>query len=197
MTSGDAAAPRCCPTCGEPMEVRDYGEVVLDACREHGFWFDTGEFETLRRTAAAAGQRRLQRRKRSEAKAGYREGYADGRKILSRAAVRSRRTLHRRRLRRARGGDPTPPEELAPVQHGLRPCPVCGISMEVETWKDLFKATPDVTVDLCEEHGLWLDHGELEALLERAKTDARRTAQSSMSRARWNAYEKGLRDGTS
>lgn len=33
-------------------------------------------------------------------------------------------------------------------------CPVCGVSMVQQT-------IHGVTVDICEQHGVWLDHGEL------------------------------------
>ena len=89
-----------------------------------------------------------------------------------------------------------PVPELPQVDHGPRPCPCCGEIMTTETWKDFFKATPNVTVDLCPEHGLWLDHGEMEVLLERAKIDATRDGRAKVSRANWDGFEKGLAAGT-
>ncbi len=41
-------------------------------------------------------------------------------------------------------------------------CPVCSQGMQA-------KAVDDVKVDVCEEHGVWLDKGEIEALLESTK----------------------------
>ena len=45
------------------------------------------------------------------------------------------------------------------------PCPVCG---ELLT-HDLYR---DVHIDRCKEHGVWLDHGELDLILERIRDDA-------------------------
>ncbi|MBI2084617.1 MAG: zf-TFIIB domain-containing protein [Candidatus Aenigmarchaeota archaeon] len=41
-------------------------------------------------------------------------------------------------------------------------CPVCKQRMQVKTIED-------VKVDVCESHGIWLDKGEVEALMEVAK----------------------------
>ncbi len=40
-----------------------------------------------------------------------------------------------------------------------RPCPVCGVELEVLEIKD-------VEIDVCADHGVWLDNGELERLIE-------------------------------
>ncbi len=41
---------------------------------------------------------------------------------------------------------------------GQRPCPVCGAIMILERKEE-------IRADLCEEHGLWLDSGELEKII--------------------------------
>lgn len=40
-----------------------------------------------------------------------------------------------------------------------RPCPVCGIEMEVQSIRD-------VEIDMCADHGIWLDNGELQQLID-------------------------------
>lgn len=46
------------------------------------------------------------------------------------------------------------------VPGGQRACPICGTHMTLITEQS-------VTMDICEEHGVWLDQGELASLLER------------------------------
>lgn len=48
-------------------------------------------------------------------------------------------------------------------QRGLR-CPVCDVALVVDSYED-------VTIDRCLEHGIWLDQGELELILERLSRD--------------------------
>jgi len=43
-------------------------------------------------------------------------------------------------------------------------CPVCGATMEIETLHG-------VQVDWCREHGIWLDAGEYEAILNNLRLD--------------------------
>ncbi len=47
------------------------------------------------------------------------------------------------------------------VPPGQRPCPICRRLMETVDQQG-------VTMDLCPDHGVWLDQGELALLLERA-----------------------------
>lgn len=49
-------------------------------------------------------------------------------------------------------------DELVPA--GERPCPICGVAMNVID-------EHNIAVDICEQHGVWLDQGELTTLLER------------------------------
>ena len=62
-----------------------------------------------------------------------------------------------------------------------RACPVCAELMQSES-------RDDVTVDVCDAHGIWLDKGELEALLERqdgAWKERVQTVSDKASRDRW------------
>ncbi len=185
--------PRPCPTCRKPLEERDFGDLVLDFCREHGIWFDTGEFDEVRRKAVSRGDLHLQRRKRRARRGGYREGFEVGQQIMSRTRRRARRRLMTRRRKRM---ETAPALEAPEADHGPRPCPCCGETMVVETWRDFFKATPDVVVDLCPEHGLWLDHSEMEILLERARFDARREGRTKVRRANQDGFEEGMAAAT-
>ena len=46
------------------------------------------------------------------------------------------------------------------VPSGQRPCPICGTHMIVIE-------EHGISVDICEDHGVWLDQGEMAVLLER------------------------------
>lgn len=48
------------------------------------------------------------------------------------------------------------------VPSGQRPCPICGAFMVAETQRS-------ITLDYCPSHGIWLDNGELQALIRSAK----------------------------
>ena len=82
---------------------------------------------------------------------------------------------------------------LPPVDEGLvepRPCPVCGRTM------DLLKHF-DVVMDVCDDHGVWLDQGELSLILERtywhrrAHDEPKRDPGRVMDRTR-QAFTKSL-----
>ncbi len=44
------------------------------------------------------------------------------------------------------------------------PCPECKVAMRVETYRDVW-------IDRCRAHGIFLDEGELELIVERLKDD--------------------------
>ena len=75
-------------------------------------------------------------------------------------------------------------ESLVPA--GRRCCPICGKAMGTETYPcgDSFNG---VQIDVCEEHGVWLDRGELPKIIAGTKSVARR--------ARVEAVRKAKREG--
>ena len=68
------------------------------------------------------------------------------------------------------------------VPEGERPCPICGGKMKTQT-------EFDVIVDVCPQHGVWLDKNELGRILENYKGSAVQTARLR------NEFEKGQRAG--
>jgi Zn-finger nucleic acid-binding protein len=47
-----------CPVCGQMMNRRNYGRisgVIVDVCREHGYWLDEGELEKIAAWVATGG----------------------------------------------------------------------------------------------------------------------------------------------
>ena len=56
------------------------------------------------------------------------------------------------------GSPESPNDQLVPS--GQRACPICQQPM-------ISSVKQGVAIDCCEEHGLWLDEGKLEAILDR------------------------------
>ena len=63
-------------------------------------------------------------------------------------------------LRRMTGPPPGPNARL--VAEGRRPCPICGQAMTAQS-------ASGIAIDVCPRHGIWLDRGELKALLQRPR----------------------------
>jgi Zn-finger nucleic acid-binding protein len=60
---------RHCPECGEMMQRRNYGRrsgVIVDACRDHGIWFDADELQQILAWIRGGGMQVAQRRQASE-----------------------------------------------------------------------------------------------------------------------------------
>lgn len=74
-------------------------------------------------------------------------------------------------------------EELVP--HGQRKCPICGQAMIVHR-------EFGIHIDVCDKHGVWLDQGELQALLTRAKKPE---LLEAVKQARREGKEDGLAFG--
>ena len=65
-----------------------------------------------------------------------------------------------------------------------RPCPVCGEALVAER-------KHDIEVDVCEEHGIWLDAGELETVVGRLNMRAIRRRRRSERSARRSGKMSG------
>lgn len=79
--------------------------------------------------------------------------------------------------------EPTP-IEIDERRQGTRPCPVCGVAMHVERKER-------VEVDVCAEHGVWLDRGSLEEITKAV----RRKTQAFDRSLRRVAVEKAKKEG--
>ena len=80
--------------------------------------------------------------------------------------------------------DPAEAFEIDEVREGDRPCPVCGQRMRLETKRP-------VTVDVCPEHGIWLDRGELDTILGQMRIRQRRRHRGAVQRARRDGKVSG------
>lgn len=65
----------------------------------------------------------------------------------------------------------------AMVPTGQRPCPICGNVMLAETHEG-------VVIDVCEQHGVWLDRGELPHIAARIRSGQFADRQAALRRAR-------------
>ena len=64
-------------------------------------------------------------------------------------------------------------------------CPCCGQRMKRKIMKG-------VAIDLCVEHGIWLDKGELTAIMARTRGAARKAAtEQSLRKGRWEGIMYG------
>ena len=72
-------------------------------------------------------------------------------------------------------------ESLVPT--GQRPCTICATTMDVETLSG-FK------VDVCGNHGVWLDRGELPNILASADASNRKSTVKAIRRAKEEGREK-------
>ena len=83
--------------------------------------------------------------------------------------------------------DPDPAEEawIDEVSEGERPCPVCGSTMILERKND-------VTIDVCPDHGIWLDAGELERITASIRKRAWVRQRAAARRARREGKRQGV-----
>ncbi|NUN49783.1 MAG: zf-TFIIB domain-containing protein [Candidatus Brocadiae bacterium] len=84
---------------------------------------------------------------------------------------------------------PPGPETVVPidgVRPGRVPCPVCGRTMQVE-------GKGKVTVDVCPEHGIWLDNGELDAICRAIRAGAASSRHMAVRLAREAGRQHGAR----
>jgi Zn-finger nucleic acid-binding protein len=70
------------------------------------------------------------------------------------------------------------------VRPGDRKCPVCGTAMRIEK-------RDGVSIDVCADHGIWLDQGELEGIVAAVRRRADRVRRSAVRRARRDGKVKG------
>jgi Zn-finger nucleic acid-binding protein len=82
---------------------------------------------------------------------------------------------------------PPPPDDLLPPPpvtfKDQRLCPVCGEPMAEER-------RHDVKIDVCPQHGLWLDTGELPAIIQKVHQQERVFRDAAQRRARWEAARR-------
>jgi Zn-finger nucleic acid-binding protein len=77
-------------------------------------------------------------------------------------------------------------ENESRMPSGQRPCPICGQKMAVQAMRG-------INLDVCEAHGIWLDNGELPALIARSG-DATQTL-AKIRRARRDGQTSGMMFG--
>ena len=69
--------------------------------------------------------------------------------------------------------------------HGERPCPVCGEKMKLAE-------RTGTEIDICEEHGVWLDAGELAAIVTRVKRQQRHKSSIAYKRGKASGKVSGV-----
>lgn len=74
-------------------------------------------------------------------------------------------------------------EKVRPT--GQRPCPICKEPLLSSTERG-------TTVDLCLEHGVWLDRGELDQLLSKVAMAGKSSRRATVDKARRSGVTRGL-----
>ena len=69
-----------------------------------------------------------------------------------------------------------PTENAATVPHGDRPCPICGKKMAIDYERG-------IQTDVCSEHGVWLDVGELGLIMLHVRMQQRRLNDGALREA--------------
>jgi Zn-finger nucleic acid-binding protein len=78
---------------------------------------------------------------------------------------------------------------LDEIAEGQRPCPVCGSTMQVQRKQG-------ISIDVCPEHGIWLDDGELEKIVKSIRTQMGSRHRRSLQRARRGSRSDGVVAGS-
>ena len=71
--AGDSEEPErvlACPVCGQVLDIDTRRGVTVDVRREHGVWFDKGEFSTVISRLSRTARRRRESQVK-EVRAGY------------------------------------------------------------------------------------------------------------------------------
>jgi Zn-finger nucleic acid-binding protein len=63
-------------------------------------------------------------------------------------------------------------------------CPICGLPMEQET-------KYEVVIDVCRDHGVWLDNGELEKMIRVKEQRMKSVYNRKLKRAKHNGVIEG------
>jgi Zn-finger nucleic acid-binding protein len=77
-----------------------------------------------------------------------------------------------------------PSPNAALVPEGERRCVICGGRMTQQIQEG-------VAVDVCEEHGIWLDKGELPRIISHIRERGHEVRRAAM----WRTYEQGKKEG--
>ena len=78
------------------------------------------------------------------------------------------------------------PDNADLVPEGARPCPICDQTMDVESIQN-------VVVDQCDQHGLWLDADELQAMTSAVTSQVKRgTANAARAARRQGAVDANI-----
>jgi Zn-finger nucleic acid-binding protein len=79
--------------------------------------------------------------------------------------------------------------EIDERRPGTLPCPVCGVPMDVERKEN-------VEIDVCAEHGIWLDQGRIEAITKAVELRSRVFERSNARVAVQNERDKAMLYGS-
>lgn len=123
MTDPERHSPGTCPTCGAGLHTATHESVTVEACSA-----GHGVFLTADALTAALHDRTSDRPEAEERSAEQQQSSASAEQLES--------------------------------SHAPRSCPACAAPMQVR----IFAYESGVPIDVCAEHGIWLDERELEQI---------------------------------
>lgn len=71
------------------------------------------------------------------------------------------------------------------VPPGQRPCPICGVLMQA-------RSRESIAIDVCPDHGIWLDSGKIESLTENISVSAKLKQRRDLEKVRNREKVKGM-----
>ena len=71
------------------------------------------------------------------------------------------------------------------VPPGHRPCPICGSLMQM-------RPRASINIDICADHGVWLDNGKLESIAENTSVSSRLRYRRDIEKVRSQEKIKGI-----
>lgn len=199
MTSRKPTTFRFCPICDGSLVRVTCESVTADVCDEHGVFLDHGELAILERRAIRGVRIGLHSSIARDMERPFTKPIPQDDSDGTAAGILSSLFSYRvpANYRPEDHGEPPPPEldrsNRKLVPEGMRACPQCNEQMTPEERKDVWGRTETVIVDLCDDHGVWLDHSELAILLDRSEQQARRNARRLRRRAIEFAREEARR----
>jgi putative transposase len=172
---------KCCPICRELMEGIELDQIPAHVCGDHGLWFERARLDRYLKKV---------RNRAVEGRFGDRQEIfnVELEKNILRSGKAEISELEGERV------DETAAKEAAfrarTAEEGPRICPDCEKECKAVDKKDVWGKGAPVTVDTCHAHGTWLDHGELDVLVDRAKKSAAVAERTARAREERRAKEE-------
>jgi len=161
------------------MKIQKVEGVTADICESHGVWLRTGELESILLRLRFKHKKRRREMENIVKQEGKMSGMLFGWwAFLFEEGVTTRQ-------RNVNGSSDSTASSSNSNTQGDRFCPVCDKTLEVQEKEG-------ISIDVCAEHGIWFDQGELKAIVKRLKSKLVKEYEKAVDKAR----NKGILWGT-